>query len=122
MASLPTVTARIARPRLVQRVAAGLDAGAILLVADGGFGKTWAIEDALEARGLDAAWVRAGDDDHEPARLLLSLVYALRGSLGDAADTLGGGVVGRVEGHQPLRLLRDLARDLEHVSSSRSRS
>jgi ATP/maltotriose-dependent transcriptional regulator MalT/DNA-binding SARP family transcriptional activator len=115
MSSLPTVSARIARPRLADRVAAGLDTGALLLVADGGFGKTWAIEDAVAARGLDAAWLRVGEDDHEPARFLVSLVYALRGALGDAADTLGGGVVERVEGHEPLRLVRDLVRDLEHV-------
>jgi ATP/maltotriose-dependent transcriptional regulator MalT/DNA-binding SARP family transcriptional activator len=94
---------RIARPRLVGRLAAGLDAGAVLLVADAGYGKTWAIEDALRARGLDAAWMRAHEEDHDPDRFLLSLVHALRDPLGDAAETLAGGT------------LRTLVRDLEHV-------
>jgi ATP/maltotriose-dependent transcriptional regulator MalT/DNA-binding SARP family transcriptional activator len=104
------VSRRIARPRVVGRVVAGLDAGALLLVADAGFGKTWAIEDGLQARGFDAAWMRVNEDDHDPLRFLHSLVHALHGLLGDAADTLGDGIAG-----EPLPALRSMIRDLERI-------
>ena len=43
------------RPALRARIGAALDAGFLLLVADGGFGKTTALRDALEHSEHDAA-------------------------------------------------------------------
>jgi ATP/maltotriose-dependent transcriptional regulator MalT len=47
----------IARPRLAQRLTEALDAGAVLLTAGAGYGKTLALEEALVTRPR-SAWVR----------------------------------------------------------------
>jgi hypothetical protein len=42
------------------KILAGVDRGSVLVVAEAGFGKTTAVEDAHAGSGIDAAWVRCG--------------------------------------------------------------
>lgn len=49
---------RLERPDLTARILAGFEVGSVLVVADAGFGKTSALEQALARGELDAAWVR----------------------------------------------------------------
>lgn len=77
---------RIDRPELTARVDAGLDAGAVLVIADAGFGKTTVVEEALRSRGEEAVWLRATVADRDPGRLLARLVERLRSRLPGVAE------------------------------------
>ena len=50
---------RLERPELATRIRGALQDGSVMLVADAGFGKTAALEQALGES--TAAWVRCGD-------------------------------------------------------------
>jgi DNA-binding SARP family transcriptional activator/tetratricopeptide (TPR) repeat protein len=52
----------------------------LVMVADPGFGKTWALEDALAELGAGVAWVRCVPADREPARLVQDVVAAVLGA------------------------------------------
>jgi ATP/maltotriose-dependent transcriptional regulator MalT/DNA-binding SARP family transcriptional activator len=78
--------ARIARPRLTERIGSALEHGNLVLVADPGFGKTWATEEALHKLGLDAAWVRCVPEDREPARFLRDAAQAVSVARPELAD------------------------------------
>src|SRR3954447_18331503 len=69
---------RLSRPALVQELNRALDAGSLLLVAGAGYGKTMALEEALEARAARAVWLRCTRADSDPGRLLRRVVEALR--------------------------------------------
>jgi ATP/maltotriose-dependent transcriptional regulator MalT/DNA-binding SARP family transcriptional activator len=72
----------------VERLTRGFDAGAVLLVAEAGFGKTMALEEALEASGHTAVWVRCGPAARDPGQLLLDLIDAVRRAVPGAADVI----------------------------------
>lgn len=78
--------ARIARPRLADRLNRALDAGHVLLVAGAGFGKTIALEEALEPRGARSVWVRCRPGDHDAGRVLRRLLDGLSDVAPGAAD------------------------------------
>lgn len=106
---------RIPRPAVAARLARSLDEGHLLLVAGAGFGKTTALEDALEMRGGSAAWVRCSELDRDPGRLLADLVQTLQSAAPGAADVLGERLA-----HAPLQIdsalaSRELARELERL-------
>ena len=88
MSSSPRVRARqrIPRPALAGRLAAALDDGSALLVAEAGFGKTMAIEEALAGSSSAAAWVRCTPADRDASQFLLDVVDATRRALPGAAD------------------------------------
>ncbi|HEU4975912.1 MAG TPA: BTAD domain-containing putative transcriptional regulator [Baekduia sp.] len=73
----PTGPRRIARPQLSERIAAAVDAGALLVIAGAGYGKTTAIDEALQLRGGPVAWVPMTEREREPGRLLVALLQAL---------------------------------------------
>jgi DNA-binding SARP family transcriptional activator len=104
----------IPRPGLTERVSRALERGSLVIVADAGFGKTVALEQALRGRHL-VAWVACREADREPGRFLLSLLEAVRGALPGAADVLaerlaaGGGAV------DPLPATRELAAELDSL-------
>src|SRR5215218_384687 len=64
------------RPDLRARLRSALDAGSLLLIADGGFGKTTALRDALDPAGGDGG------------RLLELIIEAIREALPGAVDVL----------------------------------
>ena len=86
---------RIARPALACRVREGLDAGSILLVAGAGYGKTMALEEALEFGDRRSIWLscRRGG----AGRLLLEAVEGLRVAVPGLADVVADSLAGSLE-------------------------
>jgi ATP/maltotriose-dependent transcriptional regulator MalT len=84
-----TGLARIARPSLARRLADALEGGSVLLVAGAGYGKTMALEDAVEVLGRRAVWVSCGDAGGEAARLLIAAVEELKAVVPGLADVVG---------------------------------
>jgi ATP/maltotriose-dependent transcriptional regulator MalT/DNA-binding SARP family transcriptional activator len=80
---------RIPRPVLARRLAGGLEAGSVLLVAGAGYGKTMALEEAIALAGRRAAWVPCRDAGGEAGRLLISALKELRAAVPGLADVLG---------------------------------
>lgn len=103
---------RLERPDLTARILAGLDTGAVLVVADAGFGKTSALEQALTRGGLDAAWVRCGDAGGDAGRLVGLVVDAVRAALPGAADVLAERLAATREPVDPQRAVVALEREL----------
>ena len=89
MTTLGVADARVARPSLSRAIADGLDTGHVLLVAGAGYGKTAALEEAIELGGARAVWVACGECAGEPVRLLLAVVGGLRAMVPGLADALG---------------------------------
>lgn len=78
----------VPRPRLVERLNAGLEHKLILLSAPAGFGKTTLLSEWVHSCGLRAAWLSLEEADSDPARFLAYLIAALRTiepALGEAA-------------------------------------
>jgi ATP/maltotriose-dependent transcriptional regulator MalT len=61
-----------------------------MLVAEAGFGKTTALEEALENHAR-AAWVRCRDADQDARRRLLHVIDAVRETAPGAVDVLAAG-------------------------------
>ncbi|MBN1933281.1 MAG: tetratricopeptide repeat protein [Anaerolineae bacterium] len=81
-------SAQIARPRLVERLNAGLDRKLILISAPAGFGKTAMVSDWLRQSDLAAAWLSLDQGDDDPIRFWTYVVAALhtvRAGIGAAA-------------------------------------
>lgn len=84
----------VARPRLRQRLGAGLTARLLLVSAPAGFGKTTLLVDWLASLetgddGVRATWLSLDPGDNDPARFWRYLVAALRMAVpGVAEDTL----------------------------------
>ncbi len=106
---------RIPRPAVAARLARVLDDGHVLLVAGAGFGKTMALEDALELRGGAVAWVRCTELDRDPGRLLTDLVRALASAAPGAADVLGERLATAPLQVDPALASRELAQELERL-------
>ena len=62
----------VARPRLVQRVDAGVAAGHVVLAAPAGFGKSTVAAQWFAEASMPAAWLSLEEDDREPLRFLAS--------------------------------------------------
>jgi ATP/maltotriose-dependent transcriptional regulator MalT/DNA-binding SARP family transcriptional activator len=106
---------RIARLELARRLTRALDAGAVVLVAPAGYGKTMALEAALELRGGGCAWVRCTEADRDPGRLLGHLVDALRSAAPGVADAFADRLAA---GNEPVdvgRAARALAAELSRL-------
>src|SRR5690242_16119277 len=79
----------LSRARLTSRISDALDAGAVLLVAPAGYGKTVALADALQARHTATAWIRCDAADRDPGRLLRRLVSTLADAAPGVAEPIG---------------------------------
>lgn len=79
---------RLERPRLTGRLTTALSRGGVLLLAAAGYGKTTALEQALEDFDGDVAWVSCGAHSAEPGRLLLQVIQALGRTIPGVADEL----------------------------------
>jgi ATP/maltotriose-dependent transcriptional regulator MalT len=84
----------VSRPRLIERLNAGLHRKLTLVSAPAGFGKTALLRDWLAARGWPAAWLTLQDADNTPGHFLLRLAAACRphlpGIAGSILPCLGG--------------------------------
>ena len=86
----PTRPKWVARPRLIEQVDAGLQAGhkLTLISAPAGFGKTSLVSAWINARGLLAAWLALDASDNDGSRFLSYLYAALHMAYPDF-DTQG---------------------------------
>jgi ATP/maltotriose-dependent transcriptional regulator MalT len=85
---VPGTAARITREELEGRLAGAIRGGSLLVVAGAGFGKTTAIEAAIQRSGLVGAWVRCGEGDDD-GTLMARILAALRRAMPGAVDVLG---------------------------------
>jgi ATP/maltotriose-dependent transcriptional regulator MalT/DNA-binding SARP family transcriptional activator len=106
---------RIERPELAERLVEGLVRGSVVLVADAGFGKTTALEQALRrSKGL-ALWLRATPADRDPGRLIFRVVEAVRAEIPGVADEHAERLAAAAEPIDPEAVARALAIDLERL-------
>jgi LuxR family maltose regulon positive regulatory protein len=84
----PGATTAVARPQLTARIARALDAGCALVVAPAGYGKTLAIQQAVEQHGAPAIFHACRERDADGGRLIVSILEAVRRTVPGAADVL----------------------------------
>jgi hypothetical protein len=89
-----------------------LDDGCLRVVAPAGYGKTLAVQQAVEQRDGTAAWHACRDRDADGGRLLVSVLEAVRRTVPGAADVLLDGWAGA--GRPPTAALA-LVDDLERL-------
>jgi ATP/maltotriose-dependent transcriptional regulator MalT len=88
---IPTVRPElVSRPRLLERLNAGLSRKLILISAPAGFGKTTLLSEWIAgcAPGTGFAWLSLDDGDNDPTRFLAYLVAALQTTEGNIAQGL----------------------------------
>ena len=103
------------RPELRASIRAALDAGSLLLVADGGFGKTTALREALDEDGRATAWVRCGEAYGDGGRLLALVIDAVRETLPGAVDVLAERLTTASDPVDPEQATEALVRELERL-------
>jgi len=86
----------VRRPRLTERLDAGLSRKLTLISASAGFGKTTLAGQWLAGCGRPAAWLSLDEGDNDPARFLAYLVAALR----TVAPNIGESVLGVLQSPQ----------------------
>lgn len=69
---------RVLRPRLLQRLNAGLAGKVNLISAPAGFGKTTIVSEWIRQAGRPAAWLSLDEQDNDPLRFLSYLIRALQ--------------------------------------------
>ena len=87
----------VLRPRLIERLNAGLHRKLTLISAPAGFGKTTLVSAWVAGCERPAAWLSLDEGDSDPTRFLTYLVAALQ----TIAPTIGAGVVGALQSPQP---------------------
>jgi LuxR family maltose regulon positive regulatory protein len=90
----PTV---VLRPRLVERLNAGLHRRLTLISAPAGFGKTTLVSAWVAESGRKVAWLSLDEGDNDPTRFLMYLVAAVR----TIAPTIGEALLGVLQSPQP---------------------
>ena len=104
----------VSRPRLLERLNAGLHHKLTLISAPAGFGKTTLVSAWLAGCERSAAWLSLDEGDNDPARFLAYLIAALQ----TIAPTIGKGVLGVLQSPQPPSteaLLTTLLNDLTTI-------
>jgi LuxR family transcriptional regulator, maltose regulon positive regulatory protein len=87
----------VSRPRLLERLNAGLHRKLTLISAPAGFGKTTLVSEWVEGIDRPTAWLSLDEGENDPTRFLAYLVTALQ----TIAATLGEGVLGVLQSSQP---------------------
>jgi len=87
----------VSRPRLIERLNAGLHRKLTLIAAPAGFGKTTLVSEWLAGCERPAAWLSLDEGENDPTRFLMYLVAALQ----TLAATIGEGVLGVLQSPQP---------------------
>jgi LuxR family maltose regulon positive regulatory protein len=87
----------VSRPRLIERLNAGLHRKLTLVSAPAGFGKTTLVSEWVAGCGRPAAWLSLDEGDNDPTRFLAFLVAALQ----TIAANIGKGVLGVLQSPQP---------------------
>jgi LuxR family transcriptional regulator, maltose regulon positive regulatory protein len=87
----------VSRPRLLERLNAGLHRKLTLIAAPAGFGKTTLVSEWITFIERPTAWLSLDEGENDPAQFLAYLVTALQ----TIAPTLGEGVLGVLQSSQP---------------------
>src|SRR5213080_5119892 len=87
----------VSRPRLLERLNAGLHRKLTLVSAPAGFGKTTLVSAWVAGCDRPVAWLSLDAGDSDPTRFLTYLVAALQ----TIAGNLGAGVLGVLQAPQP---------------------
>jgi LuxR family transcriptional regulator, maltose regulon positive regulatory protein len=87
----------VVRPRLIERLDAGLRGRLTLVSAPAGFGKTTLVSAWLAGREQPAAWLSLDEGDGDPTRFLRYLVAALQ----TVAAEIGAGLQGALQSTPP---------------------
>lgn len=115
MTMIEVAETRIERPELTGRLTHSLDRGSVILVADAGFGKTTALEQALAQAGGPAVWLRTAPTDRDPGRLVGRLVEAVRVELPGVAEDHAERLATAIEPIDAETVARSLVEDLERL-------
>ena len=113
----PTRPEQVARPRLIERLNAGLHRKLTLLSAPAGFGKTTLVSAWLRSRNRPFTWISLDEGDNDPIRFLNYLATAFRG----VDDKIGQTTQHLLEAPQPPpveTLLTELINDVATQSLS----
>src|SRR3712207_4743164 len=86
----------VLRPRLNERLNAGLQRKLTLVSAPAGFGKTTLVGEWVAGCGRPVAWLSLDEGDSDPTRFLMYLVAALQ----SVAPGIGAGVLQVLQGAQ----------------------
>ncbi|WP_445150826.1 BTAD domain-containing putative transcriptional regulator [Baekduia sp. Peel2402] len=78
----------IQRSQLTDRMRRALDDGCLLVVAPAGYGKTLAVQQAVEAHDAPAIFHACRERDADGGRLIVSILEAVRRTVPGAADVL----------------------------------
>src|SRR3954465_4855822 len=103
------------RPRLRTRIRSALERGAVLLVADAGYGKTPALRQALKGEANEPAWTSCRDAGGDPGRLLGLVVESIQGVAPGAVDVLAERLGAARENVDPERAAAALERELDRL-------
>ncbi|MCA9913472.1 MAG: AAA family ATPase, partial [Anaerolineae bacterium] len=87
----------VMRPRLIDRLNAGLQGKLTLISAPAGFGKTTLVTEWITSDERKAAWVSLDDGDSDPVRFLTYVIAALR----MIEPEIGAGLLKLLESPQP---------------------
>jgi LuxR family maltose regulon positive regulatory protein len=87
----------VSRPRLVERLDAGMDRKLTLVSAPAGFGKTTLISEWLAGCQQRAAWLSLDESDNDPTRFLAYSITALQAF----GDNVGGEALSALQSPQP---------------------
>lgn len=87
----------VSRPRLLERLNAGLHRKLTLIAAPAGFGKTTLVSAWVEAIARPTAWLSLDEGENAPVQFLAYLVAALQ----TIAPTLGEGLLDVLQSSQP---------------------
>ncbi len=87
----------VLRPRLIERLNAGLHRKLTLLAAPAGFGKTTVLSEWLARCGRPVAWLSLDEGDNDAPRFLAYLLAALQ----TVAPQMGTGLMALLQSPQP---------------------
>ena len=108
----------VPRPRLIERLNAGLHRKLTLISAPAGFGKTTLVSEWLAGCEQPAAWLSLDESDNDPTRFLTYVIAALQTIEADVAK----GVLNALESPQPppveeilIATINELSTISEHI-------
>jgi LuxR family maltose regulon positive regulatory protein len=87
----------VSRPRLIERLNAGLDLKLTLICAPAGFGKTTLVTQWLKSAQCPSTWLSLDESDNDVARFLVYFVAALR----TVQANIGKGVLSALQSPEP---------------------
>jgi LuxR family maltose regulon positive regulatory protein len=91
----------VSRPRLIERLRAGLNHKLTLISAPAGFGKTTLLSEWVHLADHPVAWLSLDEGDNDPARFWSYVVAALRAALQAVQADVGATALAMLQAPQP---------------------